>query len=751
MKSSATRRASILSLLIVASFAALPAHAKDIPLQPSAAPVQQEKIGLVLSGGGARGLAHIGVIKALEAQHIPIDFITGTSAGALIGGMYASGMSISEIENKIKSMDLGDIAFAKAERREQTQVTRNLDYKGSTIADISITNSGAVAFPQSVSNGTKAEEVLRDLLKDHPYDADFDKLPIPFRAVAADLATGKAVVLKNGQLAQALRASMSIPAVFPPVEMNGRLLVDGMIDRNMPVDVAKQMGATRIIAVDVGSGLVPKDRLNSVLGVSEQMLALLVQRNMDEQIALLSSKDILIRPQMGDIGSLEFNRGMEAAQAGFNTTQTMTKQLASFAVPNDVYQNLMAKHQPQVMPAVKVDFIRVQTNGLASPASLRTQIQMQEGQNFDLNTVNQDIARIMSSGRISNVAYEVQKLGEHNELVYFVKEKDIAQNAVRAGIEVVSNGLSDQQFSLNLSHRRVWLNSLGGEWRSHATIGKTTSFDTQLNQPLSHADTVFVRPYAKVSNEKRPAYLNGSQVSTEYTTHHQTYGILFGTPINRIGEWGLGLSYRRASLSGNISALQAGAATKMAHTTVDAQLTIDQLDDVYIPTSGYFFKAFAHVSPTKADNEKRYVQAGVLGLYAKRFNNHSIAFSMEATGQSSDTSPYLSPFGLGGYQHLSGYAQNQFVGNRTLFGSLTYRFNTPWRVLNNPLIVGASLESGAVWANEPLENSGLKYSGSLFGALQTPIGPAQLGFSLTRQGNARLYFYLGKTFTENSY
>ena len=156
---------------------------------------QREKIGLVLSGGGARGLAHLGVLKALEEQHVPIDYIAGTSAGALIGGMYASGMSIAEIEDKIKDMDLGAVAFAAADRRELSQNTRNLDYQANSIVDVSITKGGKVTLPIAVSNGAKVESVLRDLLQNQPYATDFEKLPIPFNAVAADLTTGKMVVL----------------------------------------------------------------------------------------------------------------------------------------------------------------------------------------------------------------------------------------------------------------------------------------------------------------------------------------------------------------------------------------------------------------------------------------------------------------------------------------------------------------------------------------------------------------------------
>lgn len=754
------KRTAILGVLIGVSFAQAaqarkmsPAALATLNASPVVASAQgANKIGLVLSGGGARGLAHLGVLKALEEQRVPVDLIAGTSAGAIVGGMYASGMSIDEIERKITALDLDEVAFASADRREVPQQTRDLDYKANSFVDISVTESGKVTLPAAISNGNKVEAVLRDLVQQYPYDIDFNALPTPFSAVAGDLQTGGMVVLKKGQLAQALRASMSIPAVFSPVSMDGKVLVDGMIARNLPVDVARNMGATRIIAVDVGSDLLSTDKLNSVLGVSEQLLNFLVKRNVDEQKATLTARDVLIRPALGDFASLNFKNGAQAVKIGWETMQTaaMRQMLSSFAVSPEAYQAFKQQRHVRATPLVKIDFIRVQTNGLASPASLRGEIKMSEGQLFDLKVVNADIARLVSSGRIGSVKYEINKVGDQNELVYVIGERDIAKNAIRAGVEVNSNGLSDQQFAIHLSHRRLFLNRFGGEWRNDAVLGKTSSIETQLHQPLSYNSKVFIRPYAKFEYAKRPVYFNNSDnIGAEYATQRQTYGLVVGAPIGRIGEWGVGLSYRRARLFANSdNPLLPISDAQTARTTLDAQITFDQLDDIFVPTKGYFARAYAHVSPFKT-NAERFVQMGVMGVYAHKMKAHSLALMLEAAGQNNHDNVYLSPFALGGYQHLSGYAQNRFVGNYMAFGSLTYRYSSPWQVLGSPLVLGASVEAGNTWERAAdISGSGMKYSGSVFGALRTPIGPAQLGVGFNKQGNARVYFFLGKTFSE---
>lgn len=742
------RQSTVVTLLIGAALSGAAYANEKTPAEPP-----REKVGLVLSGGGARGLAHLGVIKALEEQHVPIDYIAGTSAGALIGGMYASGMSVEEISERIKDMDLGAIAFATADRREIQQNVRNLDYQANSIVDVSIKTSGEVTLPISVSNGAAVDAVLRDLLKNQPFETDFEKLPIPFNAVAADLATGKMVVLKKGQLAQSLRASMSIPAVFSPVEIDGQLLVDGMIDRNLPIDVVRQMGADRVIAIDVGTDLLKKNELNSVVAVSQQMLGLLVKRNVDEQIASLKPRDMLIRPQLDGIGNLAFEQSKKATELGYAELQKsdVKAQLHNFSLSPNAYKLIASKHRLPAPKNTMIDYVRVETNGLASPASLQSQVLMQNGELFNIETVNQDIKRIMSAGRISNVTYSVDKVGDKNELVYRVTEKDEARNSVRAGIEVTSNTISDQQFGLHLSHRNVWLNRLGGEWRNHLVLGKRTQLETQINQPLNYKGTAFIRPFANIGYEDMPAYLNNSsKKAAEYTLSRYRFGFLAGAPIGRLGEWGVGLSQQRIKVKDNTYnpslIIQNDSQTV---STLDAELTLDQLDSVFVPTQGYFLKAYARVGLNK-----RYFSAGIQGQYAISHKQHSVTFAADVGGQKSreDDNIYLSPYSLGGYHRLSGYANNQLIGNFTAYGSATYRYRTALSILNNPLIVGTSLEVGNAWQYaSDINTANLKYSASLFGALNTPIGPAQLGVGFNRNGKVNFYFFLGRTFSDSKW
>jgi NTE family protein len=713
---------------------------------------QRPKIGLALSGGGARGLAHIGVLRALEEQHIPIDYIAGTSAGALIGGMYASGMSVDEIERRVESINFEKILFGKADRRTQTQFTRDIEYQGNGMVDLSITRGGAIALPKAVIDGARVEEALRDILKDHPYQMDFDHLPIPFRAVASDLSTGQKVVLNKGILAHALRASMSIPAVFSPVEINGQLLTDGMVASNLPINVVREMGADRIIAIDVGSGLLSKDKIKNVVNVSEQLLSILVERNVTDEVKTLSNQDLYVKVDVGDIGNLQFNRIDEALKHGYDAMKQtqVAQQSSTMSVPTAQYDAFVAQHQSTPTKPKIISFVRVETNGLANPEALQNIVQVRAGKPLDMDAVKTDIKNLLNIDRIESVQYDVLPVGNGNELVYYVREKDIAKNVLRAGIEMSSSSLTNQKFSLHLAHRNIWLNSFGAEWRSYLTLGNNTQLKTEFNQPLSSGHNWYIRPKASFTVENNSAYLaEQNKASTDYDVRRQNIGLQIGQAIGSIGEWGVGASWQDTRLKANYTNLALPIqADHQKRLTIDAEVTFDQLDDFYIPTQGYYTKLYASTA-TKKTNNNRYLQAGIHSIWAKRMGQNSWVVDVEAAGHNNSGSVYTSPYRLGGYHRLSGYEQNQFIGNYLLFGSLSYRYLSPWKMLNEPLILGASLESGNTWNRlSDIGTKDLKVSGSLFGAINTPIGPAQIGIGITRKGHANVYFYLGRTVSD---
>jgi len=721
----------------------------------SASPItttsKHPKICLVLSGGGARGLAHLGVLRALEEQHIKPDCIVGTSAGALIGGLYATGMPIDEIAKRIEDMNFNKILYDKPNRKERSQYQRDLEYNSNNIFNINLAKNGTVELPESIISSMRLDESLRILFAKYPLDINFDHLPIKFRAVATDLATGKKVVLSKGKLAEVSRASMAIPAVFSPVRLDGKLLSDGMLSSNLPIEVAKEMKADYIIAVNVSTGILTEEKIKNMVNVSEQILNLLVQKNVDRNLKAVNRQDIYILVDAKDIKNLEFDKIDETIQYGYETIQNNPKlknriSNLSRLTNHKNFQLSENKTYIEHMPIIKN--IRIKTNNDLYINTLANTISTKKGDLFSINSINKDIAKILDTNRVKSVTYDVIQENDGYDLVYNVEFKNHSNNTFHLGLEIASDAIINNNITFYLSHDNPWINKWGGEWRNYMILGSSSIFISEFNQPLPGMPNWFIRPEIALEYGKNYAYLDGeSKVASDFKVNRQSIKLGIGKNISNIGEWSIGASFKRNDLDGNLlnPSLPIPDDTNN-HFALNADIILDQINDIYIPTDGYFLHLYTNVSPYKQDGVLN-AQGGLLGIYASQIDDQSLEFRFEASGHHTNESVYLSQFKLGGYHHLSGYEHNQFIGNYLLFGSATYRYMTPFELLGKPLMLGVSAEAGDVWDRfKDIKYDNIKYAGSIFGAIQTPIGPAQLGFGINEEGDGNIYFFLGKTF-----
>src|SRR3984893_3645517 len=297
----------------------------------AADPATRPRICLVLSGGGARGMAHIGVLKILEDLKIPVDCIAGTSMGAIVGGLYASGMTALEIEATMRSLDWQE-AFHDAPPRRDLAFRRKQDDRNFLVRLPLGLKHGQILLPKGFIQGQKLQETLRQLTLRFSNSTDFDRLPTPFRAVATDLETGDAVLLDKGDLAIAMRASISAPGVFAPVDYQGRLLVDGGLAENLPINVARGMNADILIVSDVSFPLQQRAKLDSALTISNQMLAILVRKDSDRQRKTLTQQDVLIEPVLGAATSTDFTQGVNTIVQGERAARGAVDRLAALGV-----------------------------------------------------------------------------------------------------------------------------------------------------------------------------------------------------------------------------------------------------------------------------------------------------------------------------------------------------------------------------------------------------------------------------------
>src|SRR6185312_8048987 len=380
--------------------------AMGFPSQACAAadPPVRPKICLVLSGGGARGMAHIGVLKVLEDLKIPIDCIAGTSMGAVVGGLYASGMTAEQIDATMRSVDWQE-AFRDAPPRRDLAFRRKQDDRNFLVRLPLGLKHGKILLPKGFIQGQKLQQTLRQLTLPFSNSTNFDLLPTPFRAVATDLETGNAVLLDKGDLAVAMRASISAPGVFAPVESQGRLLVDGGLAENLPIDAARAMHPDVLIVSDVSFPLQPRSALDSALSISNQMLAILVRKDTDRQRATLTGQDVLITPDLGTATATDFTAVNGAITRGEQAARGAAGQLAALGVGACAYRDYLARRAQREPGLPPLRFVRVDPESKRYEKTIMAEMQPLIGKPLDVDQVGKRITELYGLGNFETLDY----------------------------------------------------------------------------------------------------------------------------------------------------------------------------------------------------------------------------------------------------------------------------------------------------------------------------------------------------------
>jgi NTE family protein len=451
------------------------------------------KICLALSGGGARGAAHIGVLKVLEEYRIPIDCIAGTSMGALVGGAYASGSNIDTMQKLVSSLSTNALFVDNPPRDELNIRRKEEDYTLLFSPEMGLQGS---VLPKGIVSGVQLETVLRKLAA--PGYRDFDNLPIPYRAVATDLVSGKKVVFDKGEMAHAMRASMSVPVAIAPATVSQSMYVDGMLTENLPISVAQSMGADIVIAVNVGTPLLKKEQLGSITGVAGQMLSILTEQNVQKSIALLKPNDILISPELGDFATSDFDHLPQTISIGEDAARSLATKLAGLSLSPQEYSkyrnSLVATNSKDKR---LIDFITFKDLKRVNPLYLDSLIETKVHQPIHQEILNQDLRRLYGTDDFEHVDYKIETKDDQHTLVINAVEKPWGPDYVRFGMGFNTDFQGDGQFALQGRLRKTWMNSYGAEWLSDIQVGSVNQIKTQWYQPLDTGQKYFIAPEAE--------------------------------------------------------------------------------------------------------------------------------------------------------------------------------------------------------------------------------------------------------------
>jgi NTE family protein len=709
----------------------------------SGADGDRPKIGLALAGGGAKGGAHVGVLRVLEKNRIPVDYIAGTSIGAIVGGLYAMGMTPEEIEHVIRTVDWVSIFEDHIDRKDRS-FRRKRDDDLFLVKSKPGFRDGEIKLPTGLIQGQKIDLLLARLTLPVATIDDFDELGIPFRAVATDITTGDAVLLGEGSLARAIRASMSIPAILSPVRIGGRMLVDGGVANNLPIDAVRQMGADIIIAVDIGAPLKTEEELDSVIAITQQLTGILTNRGTQAQIATLTGRDRLIRVPVGDLSTADFERMQDGIGLGVAAAEEHVDWLRKLALSEEDYaRHTSARVTPSFEPPV-IDFYTLNNNSrIGDDVIVARAPEDLVGAQLDVDALEGDINTIYGMELFQNVRWTVVEENEQKGVAFDIEERAWGPNYLQFGLVLSDDLEGDSAFALTGAYTKTGVNKFGAELRILAALGDTVGISSGFYQPLDRRGRWFILPQVGYVERNIDVFEKGERIKEFRVTEYG--GTLAGG--REFGTWGeLRTGLRRLTGEADVQIGAPEPDIDVDSGEAFVRFTVDELDNANFPTAGAFWRAEYLFGREDLGGDVDFDQLLLDGFAAKTWGRTTLLGSAAYLSTVEDDAPIQSRFSAGGLFNLSGFQANELSGQHLVkLAVIGFRKIVDSDIL--PVYAGASLEFGNVFEDSgdiKLDN-GL-WAGSVWLGSDTLIGPVYLAYGRAEGGNDAFYLLLGRTF-----
>ncbi|MCK5880856.1 MAG: patatin-like phospholipase family protein [Sinobacterium sp.] len=711
---------------------------------------------MVLSGGGAKGSAHIGVLKILEKNHIPVDYIAGTSIGSLVGALYALGYSADEVEVIMLNTSWAD-GYSDGIPRERLPLRIKQQKDQFNIPLALGMDEGKLKMPSGFLSGQSMSELLRESLGLHPEFLSFDDLAIPYRAVATDLVGNKAVVLEKGDLNASVQASSTVPGALAPAKIEGYLLVDGGITNNMPVDVVKAMGADIVIAVDIGNDLGGKEKLHGTFAVLGQLSSFLTTATTKLQKQNLEEGDVLLKPDVQGLSTTDWGVLAEALIKGEEIAEQHIDQLQALRSDDESYAVYQAEKNKRhlallLRASAPVARISIDNESQVHPALIHKKMKLRGQARLTPKQVNRAIDELYSIDEFQRVDARMIYTKTGNELQIIPRKKSWGPNYLAFGLGWESDFSLNSNLNLDLAYTQKDINRFGGEWRSQLDLGEGHALSTELYLPLNATRLFYSRSIYSAGIVKWDIFNEGHDL-LEFRQKSQTI------------EQGLGWNWTQSG------ALELGAVAEAGEFKNELvfedeieydsyggyfMFTYDTLDSISFPTQGSYYSAQIVTRKEEVNNvnivnndhliESLYVELN----WKAAFNLGNHAFVGKASYSevfTRDDLPSVYFSSLGGFLSLSGYHKNSLVGRQKVFSSVVYQYDLGRSLLNMhqfPLYVGISAESGGIGAD--IAQGDLIAASAIYVGTDTRLGPVAFGFGANSANRQAVYFYLGKNF-----
>lgn len=709
------------------------------------------RIGLVLGGGGARGAAHIGVLRVLEELRIPIDCIAGTSMGSLVGAAYASGMTSSELAQLVGGINWTE-TFGTAGTRALQPVALKSAVTYSNKLEFGLKDMGLLA-PGGLVGSQQIESILRSIVGRARYQDSFDDLPIPFRAIATDIGSGEMLVLEGGDLAVAMRASMAVPGAFAPVRVDDRVLVDGGLVRNLPVDVARGMCGDVIIASSLVEPAPTAERLQSAMAVVAQMVDLMIGNNERAQLASLGGADVAISITLPDIGSGDFDKVPLAVPLGEKAARAVAPQLARLSVSPEEYaqwRSHIKNVATRQLPHPILTDVRIEGLERANPAVIQKLVKSEVGAPVNEEQIAKDAQRIFSRGDFETVDYQVDDAAAGAKVTFLPKEKSWGPNYVRFDLGLVSSLGSDTGYVLRLDHTRTWVDSLGGRWSNAVQLGRTALVETSLFQPLNTEQSFFVEPHARLSRELQDLYSDGSRVA-RYKLTSLDLRLDGGVSLGTWGEWRVGLRQAMTDYKADVGSRLLPEYNNVKGTGVTSGFVLDTRDSAFVPTRGSYVDLDFFAARSSLGSDDAYDRAELFAQQVLPVRGDLIYLQASAGSDFNTGIPSYDLFTLGGAGEFAGFESDELRGKEYALGRFVYlrKVTDLQTLLGQALYAGLSVEAGNMYERfDGSSAQGVIWGSSIFFGGRTPLGPLVLTLGMSEGGHRAAYLQLGRPLKE---
>jgi NTE family protein len=732
----------ILAFFLV-SLGVTPVYSADTRTQATELP-DRPRIALVLAGGGAKGGAHVGVLKVMEELHVPVDCIAGTSIGALVGAGYASGISAQDLEGFVTGIDWKKVVGGLGRRDLEPIEQKRAGVTYSNTFEVGL-QDGEIRLPGGIVDTSGIEDLLRGYVARARMQPNFDRLPIPFRAIATDMVSGQMVVIDKGDLATAMRASMAIPGAFAPVILDDYVLSDGGMVRNIPVDVARDLCGDIVIVVNLVEPQAKKANMRSASALLGRSMDVMIQANEDLQLASLTPSDIRIDVFTGDIGTADFERVPDAIPLGETAARLQASRLATLALPESEYYAWRNKVTPRDAEESRIASVRFEGLDRVNEDYLALGLQAQPGDIVDISTISADAERMSALQDFESVAYRLEGDPREPELVWLPKEKSWGPDYLNFDLGLYASDGGDLAFVIYAKHSRGWINQLGAEWRNEVQLGYESLLYSSFYQPLDSAQRFFVEPRIGWWRTLEDLFFDGDRVAT-YQFDNWGAGVDIGVNISNRSQARVGYLYTRRDIE-----VDTGSPLLEEQAYNDAGLqftaTYDSRDTPFNATRGMAAALEYLQSEEKlgADRDWERIELGV-GMAVPVLKRDVVWLTMAGGSNLGSDLPDDRTFNIGGPGSFPGYELGEVRADAywSAAGSYLWQVKEIMAIRGQALYAGIRLQAGETLDRLDIADEGVIYGGSLYLTGRTPVGPLTFGLGTTSTDAWSLWVAVGR-------